>query len=364
MDHEIFKTITENHECMALATIINVKGSSPRHPGAKMLLGSKTGSLGTIGGGKGEAYAIQACQKCLEDKCPSLLQVEMLGMDVADPEMICGGIHSVLIEPLEEIEPYRTALAYLSRGERVLLVKRIIAPPDGPIKLEVALLDQNGTPIHGRMNETETLSAARALKSGQPYYDEGNKVYFEPVFPEEKLLILGGGHVGQALAAAAPVLGFHVTVVDDRPEMLTDGKFPGGVRTILADFEQAIAEFPFDSATYVVVVTRGHLFDLKCLRALLKREYRYAGFMGSARKARFIIDQVLQDGFDPIKVDALWAPIGLDIDAETPEELANAILSEMIAVRRNAKILPQLKLAKEDRRTSSSKTAVPVAQCT
>lgn len=363
MEHEVFRMIAEGHERMALATIIDVKGSSPRHPGTRMLLRAETGRLGTIGGGEGEARALQECRISLEDGRPALLRIEMFGMYVDGPEMICGGTHTILIEPLDTLVGlYRTAKERLAMGERVLFLKRIHPRLDGSLTVDVALLDQTGTPIQGAMDATMALPVARALGTGQPYFDEQSSVYYEPVFPEEKLLILGAGHVGRALAAAAPPLGFRVTVVDDRPEILAEWTNPDGVRPLLADFGPAIAEFPFDSATYVVVVTRGHLCDLECLRALLKREYRYAGFMGSARKARFLIEQLLQDGFEPAKVDALWGPIGLDIGAETPEELANATLSEMIAVRRNAKLLPQLKQARRARR-AVAKAAVRGTQC-
>ncbi|HWQ09857.1 MAG TPA: XdhC family protein, partial [Holophaga sp.] len=97
-------------------------------------------------------------------------------------------------------------------------------------------------------------------------------------------------------------------------------------------------------------MTREHRLDLACLREMVKREYRYAGFMGSARKVRFILDQLLQDGCDPARVDALRAPVGLDIGAETPGELAGAILAEIIAVRRNAEVLPRLERERKARR--------------
>jgi xanthine dehydrogenase accessory factor len=99
-----------------------------------------------------------------------------------------------------------------------------------------------------------------------------------------------------------------------------------------------------------VILTRGHLLDLECVRAVLKRPCRYAGFMGSARKTRLILEQVAKDGFDPARVASLCAPIGLDIGAETPEELAIAILGELVAVRRNAGLLAGLQREREARR--------------
>ena len=346
MDMELLKAITEGREPMALATIIEVKGSSPRHPGTKMLV-AKAGTLGTVGGGRGEARALEACRHSLEDRGCALLRVEMVGNDVTGADMGCGGSNTMLIERVGDRAPYLAALERLRRGERVLLVKRIRAEGPGPAEVAVALVDQDGATVCGAPVGTE---AARALADGRPWYDEAAGTFYDPVFPEEKLLILGGGHVARALAGMAPALGFSVTVVDDRPEFIAQDRFPEGVRALQAGFEPAVAEFPFDAATYAVIMTRGHLCDLECVRAVLQRPYRYAGFMGSSRKVRLILEQVLADGADPGKVAGLCAPIGLDIDAETPEELAIAVLGELIAVRRNAGILPRLKAEREHRR--------------
>ena len=349
MGLELVKAVDAAREPVALATILAVRGSSPRHPGAKLLVGAGLGRLGTVGGGLGEARALEACRRRLEAGGSELLNVEMVGADLASPEMVCGGSNIMLIESLAEPGPYRAAQERLARGERVLFVKRITGDL-GPVQVATTLCAEDGTPVWGRADGFRADLAARALATGQAGFDPEAAVFYDPVVPEEKLLILGGGHVGQALAALAPHLGFAVTVADDRPEFVAEGRFPPGVRTLLGGFAEVVAGFPFDSATYAVVLSRGHRSDLECVRAVLGRSYRYAGFMGSARKTRLILDQVLQEGCDPVRVADLWAPIGLDVAAETPAELAVAILGELVAVRRNAGILPGLRSAREARR--------------
>jgi xanthine dehydrogenase accessory factor len=344
MGLEHVKAISEGCAGMALATVVAVKGSAPRHPGSWMLVGAGSGPLGTVGGGRGEAMALEACRRSLEERRSALLTVEMVGSDIAGTDMVCGGTSTMLIEYLEDRAPYRAALERLALGQRVLLVKRI----EGA-EVVVSLLDQDGAPVCGPACAAEP--AARALADGRAWFDAQAGTFYDPVFPEEKLLVLGGGHVSKALAALAPGLGFAVTVVDDRAEMVAEGRFPAGVRTVRSGYEAAVAAFPFDCATYAVVMTRGHLSDLECVRALLGRPYRYAGFMGSARKTRLILDQLLAEGADPGRVAALCAPIGLDIDAETPQELAVAILAELVAVRRNAGILARLQAEREHRRS-------------
>jgi xanthine dehydrogenase accessory factor len=228
--------------------------------------------------------------------------------------------------------PYAAARALLLKGERALLVKRLSTG-------EAAVLDGGGNCLHGSMPGFDPALLAQALETGHPLLAEDADLFCQPLLPREKLLILGGGHVGRCLAGLAPGLGFAVTVGDDREAFLEPGRFPAEVATLGGSFTEIVGRFPFDASTYVAIVSRGHLCDLECVRAVLGRPYRYAGFMGSRRKTRLILDQVLADGHDPREVDALFAPIGLEVGAETPEELAVAIAAELIAVRRNAGLL-------------------------
>jgi xanthine dehydrogenase accessory factor len=350
MELELLSRIVQGQTAMALATIIEVKGSSPRHTGSNLLIGDGSGPAGSVGGGRGEAEAVRACQRCLQDRAPVLLTTDMTATDIQGPNMVCGGANTMLIEPLLERAPYQAALRLVASGERAMLVKRFATADPGGLAIQVAVLGPDGAPVFGQLDPALAPAAARALGAGQPRFDPELGVFFDPIAPEEQLLILGGGHVGQALANLAPALGFKVTVVDDRPEFLAPGRFPAGVATLQAGFQEAIAGFPCAPATYAVVVTRGHLLDLECARALLLRPFRYAGLMGSARKIRFLVDQVRQDGLDPARIDNLWAPIGLDIGAETPAELAIAILGELVAVRRGSRTLPDLISARSARR--------------
>ena len=115
-----------------------------------------------------------------------------------------------------------------------------------------------------------------------------------------------------------------------RPEFLVRDGSPAGVETHLGGYTEAVDAFPWDASAYAVIVTRGHLADLESLRAVLAKTWRYAGLIGSRRKVRLVMDQVLSDGFDRAKVESVRAPIGLDIGAETPEELAVSIVGELV----------------------------------
>ncbi|MGA2478576.1 MAG: XdhC family protein [Spirochaetia bacterium] len=341
MSYEIMKAIAGSRSPAALVTIIDVRGSVPRHPGTKMLVRRDAAVMGTVGGARGEAAAIAAAKECIQRRQSTLLTVEMQGTEAVGQEMICGGTNRMLIEYVGDTRMYRAAFERLRKGERVLFLKKIdLKAGDSQQDIAVSLFDENGAPAAdgaaaagAGTHNAETLE--RCLRTAKPVLSEDEGLFYDPAFPEEKLLILGGGHVGRALAGFAASLDFTVTVADDRQEFAAPGRFPPSVATQCGRYEEVLRDFPFDAATYVVIVTRGHLYDLECVRAVLGRRCRYAGFIGSARKTRLLLEQVRSEGFPAEKIEALHAPIGVDIRAETPEEIAISILGEMIAVRRN-----------------------------
>jgi xanthine dehydrogenase accessory factor len=343
MSLELLQAIASGRPDLALCTVIQVKGSAPRHVGSRMLAGPDGLVAGSVGGGRGEAAALAACVEAVAARRPSVLQVEMQGTEAEGPDMVCGGFSRILVEPLSSPAPYRAALDLVAAGERALLVKRIETA-------ETAVLGGNGRWAFGELAELDHARALRALDSGHAALVEESGLFLDPVLPREKLLILGGGHVGRAIAAITPGLGFAVTVGDERLEFLEPDRFPAGVETRLGSFTQIVASYPFDLSTYVVIVTRGHLCDLECARAVIGKPYRYAGLMGSRRKTRLMVEQLLSDGADPARVDALYAPIGQDIGAETPEELAVAIAGELIAVRHGAECLSAQRAARREKR--------------
>lgn len=302
----------------ALAVVAEVSGSAPRHVGSMMLVMKDGTILGTIGGGKVEERARQNALLCLETGKSDFIRVGMTGTDALGEVPICGGAVGIAILSVGATEKASCvrAAALLDRGERVVL---------------------------------EIGPGASSLRF--PAEDDGASALLRcPIEPAERFLILGGGHVGLALARQASELDFRVCVGDFRPEYADPERFPAGVETRCAAFADIIADYPFDASTYAVVVSPDHLSDLECVRAILKRDYRYAGFIGSRRKTAMILGQVASEGFDPAKVDALHAPIGADIGAETPAEIAVSILAEVVAVRRNSPRLAEMDSQRAERR--------------
>ncbi len=148
------------------------------------------------------------------------------------------------------------------------------------------------------------------------------------------LLVVGGGHVGKALAVIGDLCGFSIVVVDDRPEYANAERFPEAERVIRGRFDEVLAEYPFDANTYVVCVTRGHKHDETSLRQVVGKPAAYVGMIGSRRRVAAVLQHLVEDGADPAAVARVHTPIGLDIGAETPEEIAVSIMAEIIQVRR------------------------------
>jgi xanthine dehydrogenase accessory factor len=158
-------------------------------------------------------------------------------------------------------------------------------------------------------------------------------VYIEPVEPSPELYVIGAGHVGFHLANMAHEVGFKVHVVDDREKFANRERFPNADEVVTEDIPTWITRTAIPGHAYVVVVTRGHTNDLDALRALAPRELRYLGLIGSKAKVARIQDQLLSEGMAPELLTHVHAPIGLDIGAVSPQEIAVSILSELIAVK-------------------------------
>jgi xanthine dehydrogenase accessory factor len=158
-------------------------------------------------------------------------------------------------------------------------------------------------------------------------------VYIEPIEPSPELYIVGAGHVGFHLAKLAHEVGFRVHVVDDREKFANADRFPHAAEVVAEDIPAWIARTSIPPHSYVVIVTRGHTNDLEALRALAPRELRYLGLIGSRAKVARIYDQLVADQMPAEALKHVHAPIGLDIGAVTPQEIAVSILSELIAVK-------------------------------
>jgi xanthine dehydrogenase accessory factor len=212
--------------------------------------------------------------------------------------------------------------------------------------------------------ETEKPRTLTFDLNQDPKYDTGLvcggtlEVFIEPVLPPALLYVFGAGHVALSLCQTAAHAGFDVIVSDDRSSYATKERFPAAHEVHALDFDEAMQKFDPDESSYIVIVTRGHRDDMRILRWAVQTRARYVGMIGSKRKVIQIFKTLEEEGLPARLFDRVHAPIGLDIGAITPEEIAVAITAELIAVRRHADArLPHMSWFRRTRREDGAEAA-------
>jgi xanthine dehydrogenase accessory factor len=178
------------------------------------------------------------------------------------------------------------------------------------------------------------------------------EVFVEPILPQPVAYLFGGGHVSMAVARAANSAGFGIVVVDDREQFANKERFPMAER-VITSFEDAFAELQPNASSYLIIVTRGHKEDMRVLAWAARTEARYIGMIGSKRKVLSTYKALEADGFRAEEFERVYAPMGVEIGALSPEEIAVSVVAELVAVRRNAKSASHKKLERERQRAAS-----------
>lgn len=172
------------------------------------------------------------------------------------------------------------------------------------------------------------------LLAGEDQGLTGPDLFVDALHPRPCLVILGGGHVAVPVARIGSMVGFEVIVNDDRQEFANHQRFPQADRILAMEHQQALAQLKLDSRHYVVIVTRGHIYDRDCLAMAMATEVSYIGVIGSTKKATEMKQWLRDQGYSLVDIERVFSPIGLDIKAETPEEIAVSIMAEVIRERR------------------------------
>jgi xanthine dehydrogenase accessory factor len=229
----------------------------------------------------------------------------------------------------------------------------------GPIQESVRAEAADAFRRHGVQTvyfATDGVPLNRREASDRPAY----QVMLEVHERAATLLVVGGGHIGSALATVGNLCGFSVAVVDDRADFANAERFPQADTVICGDFVETLRKFPIDANTYIVCVTRGHKHDEASLRQVAGSPAAYVGMIGSRRRVGIVLNHLIEDGADPEAVARVHTPVGLDIGAETPEEIAVSIMGEVIRVRRggSGRSMQELKrvrhgLAPEERKPTA-----------
>lgn len=369
MDPVLIEKIIEAYDSgigSAIATIIRSAGSTPRKAGAKMVITGQGSVFGTVGGGSGEAAVGRQALEALAQNRPTKLSVNMSNDVAANDGMVCGGEMEVFIDIVTPEDStardlYAQMLGSLRAGKsgvlftitsdrgmgQELIGKKIFISSDktasqqlpDDIKETVKRLHSQGKGRAGPVMIITTDERHVAVSGGPAEKERTGRqmsleLLAEPVTQPAELIILGGGHIAVPLARIAEILGYRYRIVDDRPEFAGRDRFPGADEVICQSFEKALEALDIGPGTSVVIITRGHMHDRLCLKEVLKKQASYIGMIGSRRKVRGVLNGLREEGIGEERLSAVFSPIGLDIGAETPEEIALSIMSEIVAVRR------------------------------
>jgi xanthine dehydrogenase accessory factor len=349
--HRAIVAFADSGRAFAAAVVLKDEGSTPRKAATKALIEPDGSIRGTIGGGKVEAETQRLAIAAIRTGRPMVFDFTLEGGGADDEQPICGGSMRILIDPTAAA--HSAAYAGAVEAERlrrrgVLLTSvRTGASPhscarSGPApEVAVLWLDQDAIPADIGFPGSAAVRAAlerqtpELLVQDEPHAGTQLQVLVEPLIPPPLLVIAGGGHIGQALALQAGIVGFAVTVLDDRPEFTNPALYPAGVVTRRCDIAGELARLPIAADTFVAIVTRGHQHDRAALAACIRKPAAYIGMIGSRRKVALIRKDLVESGAaTEEEFNRVYAPIGLDIGAETVPEIAASIVAQLIAVCR------------------------------
>lgn len=341
-------SLSASGQRMALATIVAVRGSTYRRPGARLLVPEEGAPIGNISGGCLEGDVADMARLVMEEG-----RARLAGWDLtADDDAVwglglgCNGAIEVFIEPADRAAEAAHALRTALEEERPISLvtviestepeavapgARLIVMPDGAVEGSLGRSDV----------DAEAIAAARELlmteRSEIRTLAEGIRAFVEILDPPLRLVICGAGHDAVPLVRAASLLGWNVTVVDDRPAFLNRERFPEAHGFASVDDASDVAEaITIDARTFVVVMTHNFLRDKAYLRGLLTTDARYVAMLGPAARTQRLLMELEEEG-TPITEEGrsrIHGPAGLDLGAEGPEEIAQAIIGEIVAVRR------------------------------
>ena len=184
---------------------------------------------------------------------------------------------------------------------------------------------------------TRNGSEIKKIEDGGIYEIESQSVFCELLGQEKKIVICGGGHVSIPIIQMGIMIGCHVTVLEERPKFADNARRAGASEVICKPFSEGLESIKGDKDTFFVIVTRGHRYDQLCLESIVRKEHAYIGMIGSRKRAAIVKETIIRGGAKPEIVDHIHTPIGLDIGAETPEEIAVSILAEIIEVKNKNK---------------------------
>ncbi|PWU20155.1 MAG: hypothetical protein C5B48_12850 [Candidatus Rokuibacteriota bacterium] len=334
---------------VAVATLVNTRGTTPRKEGAKMLVGEGGRILGSVTiGGCVDAQVIEESADVLGTNSPRLLELNLGDEEAWEIGLTCGGTIEVFLEPVTLDRPdralafYQRARAHAEKGGLAAVITRLDAPDNGAKLLLLDTGDKEGTLGDPFLDQRFTAEAGGALRAGksQTLFLENVRAFVEVFAPPAILLMVGAGHVSMPLATLGRNLGFRTVVIDGRPRFATRERFPDVDDLQIGIPSELVQKVPLIATTALVLVAHDYKYDIPVLRHALTTPVGYIGLLGSSRRGAAILNLLREDGIGDEALERVRVPIGLDLGAQSAPEIALAIVAEILMVQRRATAMP------------------------
>ena len=339
--------LSEQGEPYVIATVVRTKGSTPQKAGAKLLIRKDGSGVGTLGGGCVEGDIWFAAKEALRRHEGPEYRDYYLNEEIAARDgLVCGGTMYFFIDPVWEPEamlPVSKDIVGAYEGRQPVALATLIKVGSQGGTLGTKLFVHHDGSSEGSLGteERDRLAAEAAQRlmdyglNQQVEVVDGSELFVEAYTTPASLLLVGGGHIARAVAPLVKMLGFRLFVLDDRREFANRERFPEAEDIAVADYSTGLEQFSITPNSAIVIATRGHNFDDVALEAAARSPAGYVGLVGSQRKVVLIYEELLKRGISLERIREIHAPIGLDIRARTPEEIAVSIMAEVVQFRFN-----------------------------
>src|SRR6266498_1445744 len=334
--------IADDNKSIALATVVQTWGSSPRRAGAKMAITPDGKITGSVSGGCVEGAVFDTGVEVLKSNRPQLLHFGVADETAWEVGLACGGSIDIFVKPLDVrlFESLRSVLV----GEQPAVLVTIVRGPNDILGREMLVREDGSVTgiLSDELNESALNLAKETLAHGgsrRAMLSEDIEVFVEVILPPPTLIAVGGVHITIALMALAKTLGYRTVVIDPRSAFGNEERFPNVDQLIQLWPAEAFQQIPITRSTAVAMLTHDPKLDDHALNIALPSPAFYVGALGSKTTQAKRRQRLLDDGLTEEQLHRLRGPIGLEIEAHTPEEIAISIMAEIVAARNNASYL-------------------------
>jgi xanthine dehydrogenase accessory factor len=331
--NDVSAWIDNGQDKIVIATVLKTWGSAPRRPGSKMAISGNGELSGSVSGGCVEGAVIEASREPLETGEPRLLHFGVVDETAWSVGLACGGSIDIFVENLD-LSAFKAARRLICDEEAGLIATVVLGMP--AILGQKLVLDQSGvvtSSMDSEVQERAFIAVSEAKKTGLISLDNDTKIFIDYIRPSPVLVAVGGGEISIALTEMARILGYYTVVIDPRSVFASEDRFPHINKLIQKWPHSAFAELNLTPDTAVALLTHDPKIDDPSLKILLDQDVFYIGALGSRKTHSRRLERLRKMGFEEEQTNRIHAPIGLEIGAANPREIALAIMAEIVAER-------------------------------